>query len=120
MSVQHWVNPIFMSMGGPQAHVNSKLLPARRTCRLSTAHWPLSSGASTIGSGLKENLRESLLSTSDNTSLANYSHDYELVDGMRVFPSERRTGPLLAPAGLIPMVLCSPRLCRWRKCSSSF
>src|SRR5215469_2110051 len=24
MSVQHWVNPIFMSMGGPQAHVNSK------------------------------------------------------------------------------------------------
>jgi hypothetical protein len=47
---------------------------------------------------------ESLLSTTDNTSLANYSHDYELVEGMRVFPFEPRTAVVLALAGLIPMV----------------
>jgi len=49
-------------------------------------------------------LGESLLSTPDNTSLANYSHDYELVDRMRVFPFEPRTAVALALAGLIPMV----------------
>ena len=49
-------------------------------------------------------LGESLLSTPDNTSLANYSHDYELVDRMRVFPFEPRTALALAFAGLIPMV----------------
>jgi hypothetical protein len=47
---------------------------------------------------------ESLLSTPDNTSLANYSRDYELVDRMRVFPFEPRTAVVLALAGLIPMV----------------
>ncbi|HXW16091.1 MAG TPA: hypothetical protein VEN79_16405, partial [Terriglobia bacterium] len=47
---------------------------------------------------------ESLLSTGDNTSLANYSHDYELVDRMRVVPFEPRTAVFLALAGLIPMV----------------
>ncbi|MFZ0296113.1 MAG: hypothetical protein WAL52_21055 [Candidatus Sulfotelmatobacter sp.] len=47
---------------------------------------------------------ESLLSTPDNTSLANYSRDYELVDRMRVFPFEPRTALALALAGLIPMV----------------
>jgi len=47
---------------------------------------------------------ESLLSTPDNTSLANYSRDYELVDRMRVFPFEPRTAVALALAGLIPMV----------------
>ena len=47
---------------------------------------------------------ESLLSTGDNTSLANYSHDYELVDRMRVFPFEPRAAVALALAGLIPMV----------------
>jgi hypothetical protein len=47
---------------------------------------------------------ESLLSTPDNTSLANYSRDYELVDRMRVFPFEPRTAGALALAGLIPMV----------------
>jgi len=47
---------------------------------------------------------ESLLSTSDNTSLANYSHDYDLVERMRVFPFEPRTAVVLALAGLIPMV----------------
>jgi hypothetical protein len=49
-------------------------------------------------------LGESFLSTPDNTSLANYSHDYELVDRMRVFPFEPRTAVALAIAGLIPMV----------------
>ena len=49
-------------------------------------------------------LGESLLTTPDNTSLANYSHDYELVDRMRVFPFEPRTAVALALAGLIPMV----------------
>jgi hypothetical protein len=49
-------------------------------------------------------LGESLLSTPDNTSLANYSHDYELVDRMRVFPFESRTAVVLAIAALIPMV----------------
>jgi hypothetical protein len=49
-------------------------------------------------------LGESLLSTPDNTSLANYSHDYELVDRMRVIPFEPRTAVALALAGLIPMV----------------
>ena len=48
-------------------------------------------------------LGESLLSTPDNTSLANYSHDYELLDRMRVFPFEPRTAVVLALAGLIPM-----------------
>jgi len=48
-------------------------------------------------------LGESLLSTPDNTSLADYSHDYELVDRMRVFPFEPRTAVALALAGLIPM-----------------
>ena len=47
---------------------------------------------------------ESFLSTPDNTSLANYSRDYELVDRMRVFPFEPRTAVVLALAGLIPMV----------------
>ncbi len=47
---------------------------------------------------------ESLLSTSDNASLANYSHDYELVNQMRVFPFEPRTVVVLALAGLLPMV----------------
>ena len=47
---------------------------------------------------------DSLLSTPDNTSLANYSRDYELVDRMRVFPFEPRTAVALALAGLIPMV----------------
>ena len=47
---------------------------------------------------------ESLLSTVDNSSLADYSHDYELVDRMRVFPFEPRTAVALALAGLIPMV----------------
>jgi hypothetical protein len=47
---------------------------------------------------------ESLLSTPDNTSLANYSRDYELVDRMRVFPFEPRTVVAPALAGLIPMV----------------
>lgn len=49
-------------------------------------------------------LGESLLSAPDNTSLANYSHDYELVDRMRVFPFEPRTAVVLALAALIPMV----------------
>jgi hypothetical protein len=49
-------------------------------------------------------LGESLLSTPDNTSLANYSHDYELVDRMRVFPFEPRTAVVLALACLIPVV----------------
>lgn len=49
-------------------------------------------------------LGESFLSTPDNTSLANYSHDYELVDRMRVFPFEPRTAVALTIAGLIPMV----------------
>lgn len=49
-------------------------------------------------------LGESLLSTPDNTSLANYSHDYELVDRMRAFPFEPRTAVVLALAGLIPML----------------
>jgi hypothetical protein len=49
-------------------------------------------------------LGESLLSTPDNTSLANYSHDYELVDRMRIFPFEPRTALALALAGLVPMV----------------
>jgi hypothetical protein len=47
---------------------------------------------------------ESILSTSDNTSLANYSRDYELVDRMRVFPFDPRLAVGLALAGLIPMV----------------
>jgi hypothetical protein len=47
---------------------------------------------------------ESLLSTPDNTSLANYSRDYELVERMRAFPFEPRTAVVLALAGLIPMV----------------
>jgi hypothetical protein len=47
---------------------------------------------------------DSLLSTSDNTSLANYSRDYELVNQMRIFPFEPRTVIVLALAGLIPMV----------------
>lgn len=47
---------------------------------------------------------ESLLSTGDNTSLANYSHDYDLVDRMRVIPFEPRAAFVLAIAGLIPMV----------------
>jgi hypothetical protein len=47
---------------------------------------------------------ESLLSTPDNTSLANYSRDYELVDRMRVFPFEPRAVIALALAGLIPML----------------
>jgi hypothetical protein len=47
---------------------------------------------------------ESILSTSDNASLANYSRDYELVDRMRVFPFDPRTALALALAGLIPMV----------------
>ena len=49
-------------------------------------------------------LGESLLSTPDNTSLANYSHNYELVDRMKIFPFEARTAVTLALAGLIPMV----------------
>ena len=47
---------------------------------------------------------ESILSTSDNASLANYSRDYELVDRMRVFPFAPRTAVGLALAGLVPMV----------------
>jgi hypothetical protein len=47
---------------------------------------------------------ESILSTSDNASLANYSRDYELVDRMRVFPFDPRTAVGLALAGLVPMV----------------
>jgi hypothetical protein len=47
---------------------------------------------------------ESLLSTPDNTSLANYSRDYELVERMRAFPFDPRTAVVLAIAGLIPMV----------------
>lgn len=47
---------------------------------------------------------ESILSTSDNTSLANYSRDYELVDRMRVFPFDPRMAVGLALAGLVPMV----------------
>jgi hypothetical protein len=47
---------------------------------------------------------ESFLSTPDNTSLASYSRDYELVDRMRVFPFEPRTAIGLALAGLVPMV----------------
>ena len=49
-------------------------------------------------------LGESLLAAPDNTSLANYSRDYELVDRMRVFPFEPRTAVVLALAALIPMV----------------
>jgi len=47
---------------------------------------------------------ESMLSTPDNSSLADYSRNYELVDRMRVFPFEPRTAVALALAGLIPMV----------------
>jgi hypothetical protein len=47
---------------------------------------------------------DSVLSTSDNTSLANYSRDFELVEKMRPFPFEPRTAIVLALAGLIPMV----------------
>jgi hypothetical protein len=47
---------------------------------------------------------ESLLSAPDNTSFANYSHDYELVDQMRIFPFEPRTVVALALAGLLPRV----------------
>jgi hypothetical protein len=47
---------------------------------------------------------ESILSTSDNASLANFSHDYELVESMKPFPFDRRTAIGLALAGLIPMV----------------
>src|SRR5215467_1002999 len=47
---------------------------------------------------------ESILSTSDNASLATYSRDYELVDRMRVFPFDPRTAVGLALAGLVPMV----------------
>ena len=47
---------------------------------------------------------ESILSTSDNASLANYSRDYELVDRMRVFPFDPRTAIGLTLAGLVPMV----------------
>jgi hypothetical protein len=47
---------------------------------------------------------ESLLAMPDNTSLANFSRNYELVDRMRVFPFEPRTAVVLAVAGLIPMV----------------
>jgi len=47
---------------------------------------------------------ESFLSTPDNTSLANYSRDYELVDRMRIFPFDPRTAGALAVAGLLPMV----------------
>ena len=47
---------------------------------------------------------ESILATSDNTSLANYSRDYELVDRMRVFPFDPRAAIGLILAGLVPMV----------------
>lgn len=47
---------------------------------------------------------ESMLSAPDNTSLANYSHDYELVERMRAFPFEPRTAVVLAIAGLLPLV----------------
>lgn len=47
---------------------------------------------------------ESLLSAPDNTSLANYSRDFELVEQMRPFPFEPRTAIVLALAGLIPML----------------
>lgn len=47
---------------------------------------------------------ESFLSAPDNTSLANYSRDFELVERMRPFPFEPRTAIVLALAGLIPMV----------------
>jgi hypothetical protein len=45
-----------------------------------------------------------MLSAPDNTSLANYSHDYELVERMRAFPFEPRTAVVLAIAGLLPLV----------------
>jgi len=47
---------------------------------------------------------DSLLSTPDNTSLANYSRDFELVEQTRAFPFEPRTAIFLALAGLIPLV----------------
>jgi hypothetical protein len=47
---------------------------------------------------------DSLLSTPDNTSLANYSRDFELVEQTRPFPFEPRTAVFLALAALIPMV----------------
>jgi len=47
---------------------------------------------------------ESILSTHEHASLANYSRDYQLVDRMRVFPFDPRTAVGLALAGLIPMV----------------
>ena len=47
---------------------------------------------------------ESMLSASDNASLANYSRNYELVEHMRAFPFDLRTVIGLALAGLIPMV----------------
>jgi hypothetical protein len=47
---------------------------------------------------------DSFLSTPDNTSLANYSRDFELVEQTRAFPFEPRTAVVLALAGLIPVV----------------
>jgi hypothetical protein len=45
-----------------------------------------------------------ILSAPDNTSLANYSRGFELVEQTRPFPFEPRTAIVLALAGLIPMV----------------
>ncbi|MGB7439392.1 MAG: hypothetical protein WBQ61_24550 [Candidatus Acidiferrum sp.] len=47
---------------------------------------------------------DSLLSAPDNTSLANYSRDFELVEQTRPFPFEPRTAIFLALAGLLPLV----------------
>jgi hypothetical protein len=47
---------------------------------------------------------DSLLSTPDNTSLANYSRDFELVEQTRAFPFEPKTVFILALAGLILVV----------------
>ena len=81
------------------------LLRTRRTCLHEYSTLACKLGRLYDRKWVKGNpLGESLLSTSDNTSLANYSHDYELVDRMRVFPFEPRTALVLALAGLIPMV----------------
>ncbi len=91
---------------GPQFMFAPMLLRTRRKClheystlgcklgRLYDQKWV--KGFTPVG--------DSLLSTPDNMSLANYSRDYELVDRMRVFPFEPRAAVALALAGLIPMV----------------
>ena len=95
------------SLPGTAVHVCARPVgdPAKGLARVqyawSQAWAPLSSE---VGEGDKSCRRIIAFGAPDNTSLANYSHDYELVDRMRIFPFEPRTVVALALAGLLPIV----------------